>query len=588
MPRQRCLSILFCLTLGSVIREGDPRNIASDFKPNFTSASLILESPSPRRPPLSLLNFTNDALSILTSVRNELLDSDANRQAVDKPVHTKWESSRFPRLNLTSGMWNGRWLEVPEMDTEIETFLGVRFAEPPIGHLRFKHPLPRAYDGEQNATVMGPACIQRDEFFIRRNMSYMFHPMSEDCLHVNIYRPKNARNLPIAVHYFGGSFYGGFNGHYIHDPEQLVAQENVIVVTANYRVGPMGFMFLNNSHAPGNAGFYDMVLAARFVKENAEAIGGDPDRFTLWGQSAGAIAMSMLMSSPLTEGLFTRVILQSGSAPSSALSLHMNSVSNGIYAASVLGCHNGTDGMDEHQADVVAACMKRIGGRELFQTLQSATGDQFLINFQAMAGIDDLIPVYPFRGSATKLNAGLEEVLIGTVMNEGGMFADGALERTGLDTPSAENFLGVAWFMLKSVLNVPVKFVRKAVFTYIREESEDLDELHDSMATLFGDLLFECPADLYSTLLNRRGVKVFRFLWAHRPTTSAWPLWVGPTHYDDIGFTMGSQVNVRERAEKSGQATHGFLDCYAKGMTEAEESLLHESMSMIGNFLRSG
>ncbi|XP_003744479.1 cholinesterase 1-like [Galendromus occidentalis] len=589
MSKTFSIGLLLCIcTLGNAMPAGNFRNTSRNSK--VTSRSLKFDPELSQESPFPLTNLTEDAMEVIASLKNDLLSSDVNSltDSEDSDESHASGSVNYPRVNLTSGLWNGKWLEVPELQTGVETFFGVRYAQPPVGDLRFKHPMPIAYIGERNATVMGPACIQRDEFFIRRNMSYRFHPMSEDCLHLNIYKPKNARGLPIALHFFGGSFYGGYNGHYIHDPEQLVAQEKVIVVTANYRVGPLGFLYLNSSHAPGNAGIYDMLLAARFIKQNAEALGGDPEKLTLWGQSAGAIAVSMLMSSPLAEGLFNRAILQSGSAPSAALSLHMNSASNGIYAASVLGCRSSADEVDERDIDEIATCMKLIDGKKFFDTLQSAAGDQFLVNFQAMAGIDDLIPEYPFRGAQSKLNAGIEEVLIGTIQNEGGMFANSAMERAGYDTPSAENFLALAWFMLKSVLSVPAHFVRRAVFTYIRDDSEDVEELQDSMSALLGDVLFECPADLYSTFMDNQGVKVYRYMWAHRPSTSAWPEYIGPTHYDDIGFTMGSQLHIKDRAETSGQASHGFLDCFSRGITEAEESLLRESLSMIGNFLRTG
>lgn len=146
----------------------------------------------------------------------------------------------------------------------------------------------------------------------------------------------------------------------------------------------------------------------------------------------------------------------------------------------------------------------------------------------------------------------------------------------------------MAWFMLKSVLNVPLRLVRKGAFAYIREDAKSIVELRQSMSALLGDVMFECPADLYSSFLNDRGVKVFRYLWGHQPTTSAWPRWVGPTHYDDVGFTMGSQINIKARAEKSGQANEGLLGRLANGPTRTEEGLLRETLKMIGSFLYHG
>ncbi|OQR75445.1 acetylcholinesterase-like [Tropilaelaps mercedesae] len=148
------------------------------------------------------------------------------------------------KVSLTSGLWTGSVIEVTDKNrTRVETFLAVSHAEPPLGKLRFQRPVRSIYRGARNATKMGSPYIQREYFAIKQNVTYTFWPSSEDCLHLNIYRPTKANNLPIIVHYFGGSFYGGYNGMFLYDPEQLVVTQNVILVTVNYRVGLLGFLY---------------------------------------------------------------------------------------------------------------------------------------------------------------------------------------------------------------------------------------------------------------------------------------------------------------------------------------------------------
>lgn len=136
----------------------------------------------------------------------------------------------------------------------------------------------------------------------------------EDCLKANIYVPALAKKpVPVMVYIHGGAFYLGSGGKLMYGPEFLTNQ-NVILVTFNYRLGVLGFTCLNIPEAPGNAGLKDQVAALRWVKKNIAAFGGDPDNVTVFGQSAGGTALSMLLASETTEGLFNRAIVQSGSA----------------------------------------------------------------------------------------------------------------------------------------------------------------------------------------------------------------------------------------------------------------------------------
>ncbi|XP_063697794.1 putative inactive carboxylesterase 4 [Culicoides brevitarsis] len=190
------------------------------------------------------------------------------------------------------------------------SFIGIRYGRPPYGDRRFRAALPEpAWDGEKRATAYGPQCPQTP---ILNGGKFTGE---EDCLFLNVYLkdfPKANESLPVMVYIHGGAFKGGSGDFLITGPEYLI-QENIILVTLNYRLGPLGFLSLDLHEAPGNAGLQDQILALKWIQRNIDGFGGDPDRVTIFGQSAGAVSTDALMLSPAAKGLFQRVISQSGS-----------------------------------------------------------------------------------------------------------------------------------------------------------------------------------------------------------------------------------------------------------------------------------
>jgi para-nitrobenzyl esterase len=193
-------------------------------------------------------------------------------------------------------------------------FLGIPFAAPPTGSLRFRAPQPAAsWSGVRDATRHGNSCPQ----------SYpvigTLIPSAEDCLNVDVYTPPAAasRNLPVMVWYFGGAYVLGSNSGY--DPTPLVTQGDVIVVEVNYRVGPFGFLALPGldaetaSATSGNYGLLDQQAGLRWVRRNIAAFGGDRNNVTIFGESAGGNSVCQQVASPLAAGLFERAIVESGS-----------------------------------------------------------------------------------------------------------------------------------------------------------------------------------------------------------------------------------------------------------------------------------
>lgn len=188
------------------------------------------------------------------------------------------------------------------------SFKGVPYAEPPIGDLRFRSPVPIApWQGVRQATAHGNVCTQPSDVV---PVGYVG---TEDCLFLNIYTQDLIGSRPVMVFIHGGGFVDGSGDVNWYGPDYIV-QDGVLLVTINYRVGIFGFLSTGDRYAQGNYGMKDMVEALRWVQENIAAFGGDPSNVTIFGESAGAVSIHYLVLSAMTAGLFHKAIAQSGSA----------------------------------------------------------------------------------------------------------------------------------------------------------------------------------------------------------------------------------------------------------------------------------
>ncbi|KAM3966297.1 juvenile hormone esterase-like [Aphomia sociella] len=201
-----------------------------------------------------------------------------------------------------------------ESGYEYYEFLGVPYAKPPIGVLRFKNPQsPESWENERDATKAHAENISCHVDFMTGKLLG-----SEDCLYLNVYTPKltNVKSelLPVIVHIHGGGFISGNGIIKAENGPDFMLDQDVVVVTINYRLGVFGFLSLDIPEASGNMGLKDQVKALEWVQNNIENFGGDKNNVTLFGISAGSASIDYLILSPLATGLFHKAILRSGSA----------------------------------------------------------------------------------------------------------------------------------------------------------------------------------------------------------------------------------------------------------------------------------
>jgi para-nitrobenzyl esterase len=248
--------------------------------------------------------------------------------AISAPMSAKAADSN-PVVSIGTGQLRG------SLTAEgVAVFKNIPFAQPPVGELRWREPLPaKAWTGVRDATAFGPMCNQNDNKQL---------PHSEDCLQLNVWTPKWPRTsrFPVMVWIHGGGNTAGSGVEALFNGEVL-ARHGVVVVNVNYRLGVFGFFAHpaltkeSPDHAAGNYGLADQIMALHWVRDNIARFGGDPANVTIFGESAGASDVNSLIASPLSKGLFVRVTAQSG--PVGAQLSLAESEKRGVDLAAKLG-----------------------------------------------------------------------------------------------------------------------------------------------------------------------------------------------------------------------------------------------------------
>lgn len=267
---------------------------------------------------LYVICFTSFYTYLLRSSGHDKRTSSSHQHHHEHhPLHdANFMANSLPVVSTPDGQLMGRLVSGYDKN-KVFAFLGVPFASPPIGDLRFKRTVPvPPWNGVKRATDFPPNCLQVFPDFIRDVMKPVnLSKMSEDCLYLNVWTPtlNPTAKKAVLVWIHGGAFQFGSASNFETDGKVVSSLGDVVVVGFNYRLNAFGFLNLENDAVPGNMGMYDQAMALKWVKNNIQYFGGDPDSITLWGESSGAVSVSVHMISPVTQNLFKRAILESGS-----------------------------------------------------------------------------------------------------------------------------------------------------------------------------------------------------------------------------------------------------------------------------------
>jgi len=274
-------------------------------------------------------------------------------------------------IEVTGGMIEGA------VEDGVRVYKGIPYAAPPVGDLRWKPPQPvEPWDGVRNATEFGPVCPQTE--YPRLSLYWSEpEPQSEDCLYLNIWSAAaEGERRPVMVWIHGGGLTRGSSSVDYYNGANL-AKKGAVVVTINYRLGPFGFLAhpALSEESPhgvsGNYGFMDQIAALEWVRDNIAKFGGDPDRVTIFGESAGSWSVNMLMATPHAKGLFHRAIGQSGGAFSPMMQLKEQV--NGTTPAETHG-QRFMRRFDVNGEGDVLAKMRAIAVEDLVETFERKNG----------------------------------------------------------------------------------------------------------------------------------------------------------------------------------------------------------------------
>jgi len=416
-----------------------------------------------------------------------------------------------PTIHTTSGLVCGLEQEVAGNPTPtskpISAFLGIPYGQSTAGENRWAPPKPIVQWSAElrsdihKATRFGPSCPQK----LRPGVQL---ELSEDCLSLNIWTPVPLDKIgsfdpvPVMVFIYGGSFREGTTSNPLYDARNLAATDGVLVVTINYRVGALGFLS-GTDGLKGNFGLMDQRLALEWVHDNIAEFGGDPDKITLFGESAGAMSVGLHLISPESQPLFNAAIMESNPYGIPYKSLHISKRFGTIFKFN-LGCEfEGLACLREKPFQEVVA-QQSSGMLPIVSLLTGFAAE--LIWAPVVDGKE--VPTQPSGSAITK------PVIIGTNLNEGIIFAVSQQTKLG---GGHKKVLKLQYkVMLEIMFSVKIAHRIRAIPRYKPHDGDNTNVL----SHLITDYLFTCPN---RHVMAQAKAPVWAYQFTHPPSFSVWP-----------------------------------------------------------------
>ncbi|XP_072946248.1 carboxylic ester hydrolase-like [Epargyreus clarus] len=451
--------------------------------------------------------------------------------AYNEPVTSKTETRKQPVSESYGGYFVGVFNKT-RRGRLIETYRGIRYAEPPVGELRFQPPrLIYNYRDPVDATKDGPACP------IRASPGYY---VDEDCLRINVYTPADrdkSKRLPVIFYIHPGGFYSMTGRSDLAGPHYLLDRD-VVLVTMNYRLGTLGFISTGDALAPGNLGFKDQVAALKWVQEHIGAFGGDPKQVTIAGCSAGSISVMLHMISPMSKGLFHRGIAMSGSAtlkiPNPTHQRHL-----AVKQAAYLNCSTDT-------TKAMIDCLKTKDWRDIGRSrpIYNEFGFDPLGIYTPVVepdfGQERFLPIQPMDAiRENKMHA--VPFIIGTTTDEFFWLAYNPLRNETLRKQFNEDWDRVAPISFMLPRDKPYPAVRRLKEEYLHNRTlADDDASAKALGRLYADSITSFPIHRMANLMCRHSPQpVYYYEFAHVGNHSHYEARdtkkpVASAHHDDL------------------------------------------------------
>jgi len=483
----------------------------------------------------------------------------------EKPVNKPKNKPKVTKANLKKQPLVEKTLENISEDETVQTrsgaikgklingdgfshyqFLGIPYAKPPVGSLRFRPPVPvRPWTKTLEADKKGPECYQQNDLLPDENAAY-----SEDCLHLNIYtEDMNHTAKPVMVWIHGGGFILGSGNKYAPLPGLL--KEGVIVVTINYRLASLGFLTFGNDVVSGNMGLKDQALAIQWVKQNIRSFGGNPNKITIFGESAGGVSVHAHVLSPWNFGQIQGAIAHSGTM---LLYNHIKSFGEReeIFAkdaATKLGC-------DEDLNQRTLDCMQGMNIEDIMKMLKNEITDGFLNNklvYEWRPVIDNyasnpFLPLDPLEAMQTGVFNQIP-FMSGTVKNDGAIILP-TFALTGKTTKEVkENWGSLGPAMMYSSPNHKVTeedslFANITMKYYNHPQGDSALEQDQPLLDILSDSVFISPDQKTVQMMSKHSQHVFNYYLTQQtdksfigPVLQLGPEY-SPMHGDDLIFLL--------------------------------------------------
>ncbi len=422
-------------------------------------------------------------------------------------------------IQIDSGPISGK------VENGVRIFLGIPYAAPPVGELRWKPPQEIAsWTQVRNSTDFSPSCPQPKQQDTGK--------FSEDCLYLNVWTTaeNQDKRLPVMVWIHGGAFNFGSASQPEYNGKNL-AKKGVVVVTINYRLGPLGFLvhpLLSKESAhntSGNYGLLDQIAALKWVQKNIAAFGGNPDRVTIFGQSAGSRSVSLLMISPLSAGLFHRAIAESGGPIIG--SEYLNPAFNGNMAnvskmgqklTAKLGCDKAED---------VLAAMRAKSAQEIVAAADCKTSvfdDEGLFFAPVFDGW--VLPKDPLAAYSGGQQHDVP-IIVGSTLNEGNLYL---ADETDLSVEKYKSFLKARF----------ADNFGKAFEMFPAYKAKDVARAIDNFLTVAANAQ---PARLVAQSMERKKSKAYLYQFTRLPDT-AMARKLGVHHGVELAYVFGNMNEV--------------------------------------------
>ncbi|XP_046331815.2 acetylcholinesterase-like isoform X2 [Haliotis rufescens] len=469
-------------------------------------------------------------------------------------------------VSTLNGPLLGQRLSV--LGKSLDVFFGIPYAKPPVGDLRFKYPQPSESWGPEvrGAQKPTPSCFQTTDLF-NSPETYRQTPddYSEDCLHLTVWAPKdNGGHLAVMVWIHGGGWYFGSTRVPLYECKYIAAENDVIVVSMNYRLGPLGFSYLGPDTIPGNMGLMDQRLALQWVKDNIANFGGDPTRVTIFGESAGGVSVGHHLVSPLSRDMFDRAIMQSGTHISPWAYAKAKTAKRKMKRfAGLLECPSSSNDADIYD------CLKTADAQTMAD-VQLGLFDEGLAFVPVVDGY--FLPDDPktLMSSGSIKQTG---VLHGFTKDETTLFMPAMLrqlrnittlpETLILTRPEYDNLLS-----FEPGTGERIQEPLQLFYESRKAPLKDIDYF-DVVSNFGSDKTIKCPHLEFDRLYSPDN-PTYVYSFNHRLSVSPYPQWIGATHWYDVEFVFGL--------------------CLGKSMgcTQEEVELSKTIMTYWTNFAKSG